>query len=300
MKFSTIAVHDAQFHADDLFAVAVLLEVAAKRGYDEPKVSRLRKPEDIDKQDVVLDVGGIYDPEKMRFDHHQAGYNEKRSAEKGDGISYASFGLVWKHFGQELCSQEIHDRVDKKLVQPIDAHDTGETLLCEYKNGIHPLFLRDMLYRHRPLWDESFSNESFDRGFFDALVEARSMLKRVIEQEESQIAANKIVKEAYEIAVDKRIIEISNRLPFEEQIVKYEEPLFVIMKDVVDRWLVRAISVTGFEVRKSFPKEWSGVFYLDFEKMTGVEGALSCLKGAVVTAKTREAAYKLASLALVN
>ena len=32
---------------------------------------RSRDPKVLDECDVVVDVGGVYDPEKMRFDHHQ-------------------------------------------------------------------------------------------------------------------------------------------------------------------------------------------------------------------------------------
>lgn len=298
-KFSTIATHDSQFHADDLFAVAVLLEVAEKRGETALAVLRLRKREDLDKADLVVDVGGIYDPETLRFDHHQTGYNERRP----NGASYASFGLVWKHFGKELCSEEVHERVDIKLVQGIDAHDTGEVLVCEYSNGVRPLFLRDALYRHRPLWNEHSSNEDFDRAFNIALVEARSILKRYIQQEEAQVAANEIVRKAYDDASDKRIVELSQLIPFEEEICKYPEPLFVVMKDVIDRWQVRGVpaELNKFAVRQQFPESWAGAREPELEKITGVKGALNChLKRFVVTTKTKEAAYEILNLVLKN
>jgi uncharacterized UPF0160 family protein len=43
----------------------------------------------------ILDVGDIYNPDQFRFDHHQAGGAGKRE----NDISYASCGLIWKHFG---------------------------------------------------------------------------------------------------------------------------------------------------------------------------------------------------------
>ena len=43
----------------------------------------------MDSADIVIDVGGQYDPDAGRFDHHQRG----GAGERENGIPYSSFGL---------------------------------------------------------------------------------------------------------------------------------------------------------------------------------------------------------------
>src|SRR5690606_7569866 len=95
----TIVTHNGSFHADDIFACATLtlhLEQQGK-GY---KIIRTRDESRIDSADFVVDVGGIYDEKTNRFDHHQPG----GAGSRDNGVPYAAFGLVWKHYGHLVCS----------------------------------------------------------------------------------------------------------------------------------------------------------------------------------------------------
>ena len=89
-----IVTHSGSFHQDELFAVAAL-----KMIYPDAEIIRTRDPKIIVSGDIVVDIGGISDPEKNRFDHHQDGGAGKRH----NGMPYASFGLVWKKFGRQIC-----------------------------------------------------------------------------------------------------------------------------------------------------------------------------------------------------
>src|SRR5437764_1161911 len=99
MNEVTIVAHNGNFHADDVFAVATVLLVLERSDFPAwrqaiPKIIRTRDPKTIEKADFVVDVGGVYDAENNRFDHHQAG----GAGTRANGIPYASFGLVWKKF----------------------------------------------------------------------------------------------------------------------------------------------------------------------------------------------------------
>lgn len=48
----------------------------------------------LDTLDVVLDVGGVYDPSQDRYDHHQKGFNEVFG--HGFVTKLSSAGLVYK------------------------------------------------------------------------------------------------------------------------------------------------------------------------------------------------------------
>ena len=114
----TVVTHNGNFHADDVFSIAVLKHV-----YPSFNLVRTRDKALMDSADIVIDVGGQYDPDAGRFDHHQRG----GAGERENGIPYSSFGLVWQKYGLALCdnNQAVADRVDAGLVSTIDAIDCG-------------------------------------------------------------------------------------------------------------------------------------------------------------------------------
>ncbi|MFQ3265592.1 MAG: uncharacterized UPF0160 family protein, partial [Colwellia sp.] len=61
-----IATHNGNFHADDVFSIAALKNI-----FPSIKLIRTRNLELIAKADIVIDVGGEYDADAGRFDHHQ-------------------------------------------------------------------------------------------------------------------------------------------------------------------------------------------------------------------------------------
>jgi hypothetical protein len=114
MKVST---HDGRFHADEIFALAALNLL-----YPDLEIVRSRDENVYKNADIIVDVGHVYDPDNFIFDHHQSSFSLKRESE----IPYASFGLVWKHFGEKLCgSSETSEHIDLVIVQAIDADDNG-------------------------------------------------------------------------------------------------------------------------------------------------------------------------------
>ena len=121
----TVVTHNGNFHADDVFSIAVLKHV-----YPSFNLVRTRDKALMDSADIVIDVGGQYDPDAGRFDHHQRG----GAGERENGIPYSSFGLVWQKYGLALCdnNQAVADRVDAGLVSTIDAIDCGQRteILC--------------------------------------------------------------------------------------------------------------------------------------------------------------------------
>jgi uncharacterized UPF0160 family protein len=107
----TIVTHGGNFHPDDVFSLAVLKTVFKDKNLN---IIRTRDEKIIKEGDYVFDVGGIYDESKNRFDHHQEGGAGRRE----NNVPYASIGLVWKKFGEEVCgSKEVADEIDKKLIQ---------------------------------------------------------------------------------------------------------------------------------------------------------------------------------------
>lgn len=61
MKVPVIVTHDGRFHADEILA-CVLLKFLPE--FKDSDIQRSRDQKIIDAGDVVVDVGGVYDPER--------------------------------------------------------------------------------------------------------------------------------------------------------------------------------------------------------------------------------------------
>lgn len=294
-----VVTHDSRFHADDLFAVAVL-NILYK---GKINLIRTRDEEIIKSADIVLDVGMIYDPEKNRFDHHQkdgAGFRE-------NGIPYASFGLIWKHFGNKLCSPEAWEKIDKKIVQSIDAGDNGVdtfTIKPEYK--VYPYLAQFMLFSFMPTWKE---NKTLDESFYEALEMCTKFLKREITSAEHHVEAKKYILDIYEKASDKRIIILDGEKNFSDEdiysVLSSKSEVLFIVKYRPDnkKWHIKGMRINSdeFPVKKQFPKEWGGLINEDLQKISGVEDASFCHRGLfLAVADSLDGALKLTQKAIDN
>ena len=287
--------HDGSFHADDLFACATLCILLEKKG-ETFEIIRTRDSEIINNGDYVFDVGGIYNEENNRFDHHQKGGAGRRD----NGIEYSSFGLVWKKFGEELCgSKESMQIVDNKLVAPIDAGDNGFDLI-EKKYDIFPYLIQDVFSTFKPT---SLEDMDIDKQFLKAFVWAKEILSREIKRANDQIEITKIIQNFYKNSNDKRLIIIDtpkvSRFEIWDALQDFSEPLFVVYK--TDEWRIVAMRLNSnsFENRRDFPKAWAGIKDEEFQKVSGVSDATFCHRGLFLTgAKTKEGAIKLAQIAL--
>lgn len=290
-----IVTHSSKFHSDDIFAVATLLLVLEKEGI-ETEVIRSRDLEIIKSADYVVDVGFIYDESKNLFDHHQEG----GAGERENKIPFSSFGLVWKKYGINLCDNiDIANKVDKVLVQPIDANDNGIQLIETRIKDTYPFTISDIVYTFRPTWKEI---NNLDNIFIQLVSYAKVLISRQIICIKDEEEAGVKVIEAYEKSVDKRIIILDERYPWEEALSKFPEPLFVIYKKRVDdTWSLKTVQDQIYTDRKSLPESWAGKTDKEFEKITGVEGVVFCHRNRfIAVAKTKEAILKLADIALNN
>lgn len=287
-----IVTHNNQFHADDVCAVAVLHLVLGGKY----RLVRTRDAAKIEEADYVVDVGGIHDASRRRFDHHQKG----GAGERPNGIPYAAFGLVWKEYGVLLTGSEAAARhIDDAIVAPFDASDNGFEICDPRVKGISPFSFSYHLTAFNPLWDEA---QDFDAGFKRAVEAAVPMIKRAIQRAVGSEKGNVLAEADYQKAEDKKIIEIAGAYPWREAIMSHPEPLFVIRKNIEgETWGARAVPVaeTGFANRKEFPVEWAGLSDGELARVSGVPDAIFCHnKRFLAVAKTREGALALARKAV--
>ena len=102
--------------------------------YKDAALIRSREPSQLSRCDVVVDVGGDYDPSNHRYDHHQRTFNAS-FPERSTKLSSA--GLVWLHFGRGIVAAEtglsedapevrtLWNKMYLDFIEAIDAHDNG-------------------------------------------------------------------------------------------------------------------------------------------------------------------------------
>lgn len=132
-----VGTHDGVFHCDEILACFLLRQLPQ---YSNAQIVRSRDPTVLDACDVVVDVGGVFEPSRHRYDHHQRNFNHSLSSllpSKEFKIKLSSAGLIYAHFGHEIIgnllgwgktepkTDAIFDKVYENFVQEIDAIDNG-------------------------------------------------------------------------------------------------------------------------------------------------------------------------------
>jgi uncharacterized UPF0160 family protein len=283
----TIVTHNGNFHADDVFSIAALKNI-----FPSFKLIRTRDLELIGKADIVIDVGGEYDPDAGRFDHHQRGGAGGRE----NGIPYSSFGLIWQKYGLEICqgNQDIAKAVDAGLVSTIDAID------CGHVEGVSQgISLSQTISMFNPTWQE---DSHFDSCFDEAVEFASRVLTRFIASANGGISAKAIVAKAIDNAEDPRVIVLEKYTPWKRTVHALSEAaLYVVYPSQTGQWRIQTVPVEpgSFEDRKSLPKQWAGLSDEALKEVTGIDDAMFCHNGLFIAgAESFESTMKMASMAL--
>jgi len=299
MKKMRIGTHGGSFHADDAISVAILLAL-----HPGAEVVRSRDPEVWATCDFLVDVGGEYDVERKRFDHHQKGFREQRE----NGVRYASSGLVWKTYGRiyaglvccpgydGLDLEAIAREVDIRLIQHADAVDVGDWAPAEAHFS-----LTGIINSMNSTWREDSDGD--DARFAEAVALAGTVLRNLVREVEAELAAAAKVR-AGKLRSHGRILVLEEaRLPF-DPVVCAEMPgvLFIVYPESRgEQTQVRVVpKVLGtFDARADLPDAWGGLRDADLAQVTGVDDAVFCHTGLFICgARSQEGAIRLAELAV--
>ena len=289
-----VATHDGSFHADDVFAVATLSLVDAAL-----QIVRTRDEDLQASCDLRVDVGWREDAASGDFDHHQRG----GAGERPNGVRYASFGLVWRHYGERICGgdPDVAEWIDRSLVQGIDAHDNGQRVSAPLIDDLEPMTVSRALTAYNPLWDEDDSPAEGDRRFGEAVALAGRILAREVAAGAAHARAAALVADAIGRAADPRLIELDRDLPWHRAVVTgAPEALFVIYPKT-SAWGLRAVprELGDFANRRDLPAAWAGLSGAGLVAATGVGDAVFCHSARfMAVAGSREGITALARLAL--
>lgn len=212
MTQKVICTHSGTFHCDEALAVFMLQCLPE---WKDATTIRTRDNTVIESADIVVDVGGVYDPEKLRFDHHQRGFNE--TFNDSTTIKLSSAGLVYKHFGKQiikrvnesLTDEEIdmvHYKVYKNFIEEIDANDNGIEQYDSAKlreSGIiatHSVTstIAARVSGFNPDWNDKEGQERINKAFMQGVAYVGDEFMRKVQHYSSAwIEARKFVKECY-------------------------------------------------------------------------------------------------------
>lgn len=277
-----IGTHSGTFQADEAMGCWLLRQLPT---YRHSRVVRSRDKDVLDPLDIVIDVGGVYNHETLRYDHHQRGYDERfDGGNKGSTITeqtegrvtkLSAAGLVYRHYGKDVLKEFYPDlpanlvdlayiKIYDKLLEALDAIDTG---VEQAPQGVELLYhdstgLASRVSRLNPRWnevDESTGEKPNHDDRFAQAVELCgqdfvSVMTKVVE---SDIPARKFVEEALlkrqETDASGEIICFAHGgLPWRDHLYELEkehkvDPLvkFVLYQDLSDMWRVQAVTIEG-------------------------------------------------------
>lgn len=292
LNLKTLAVHDKKFHADDVLAAMLLRAI-----YPGLKIVRTRRVEEINQCDIVADVGSVYDPIKLRFDHHQEG----KAGSRDNGIEYSAFGLVWKHWGLEVCKGrvDLFKYIDERIVQPVDAQDNGQPLFRDPIFGVSDFNLDELtsMVMNPTLSEEGVEDELFE----EAMDLFEFIFGRMLKSQFEVFELKEQILKDYSKLKDKRFMVHERHGPVLKFKDQMPELLFYVFRDRQDdRWLMKTVGgVAEFSNRKSLPEAWAGKEGPELERASGIKGMIFCHNNLFICgADSKEAILEALKVAL--
>jgi Uncharacterized conserved protein related to MYG1 family len=255
--YITAFTHSGKFHADDVFSAALLKiiypDIEIQRGNSVP----------VDFKGLVFDIG------YGEFDHHQKG-----SPVRDNNIPYASFGLLWKAYGEGILGELDAKEFDEYFIQQLDLNDNTGT-----KN-----ILADIIESFNPPWNRTIDMQE---AFNDACTFAKTILEKQIEKLRSESDAIEYIATAVDEASDGILI-LDKYIPWKKAI-KSPEIKYVILASQRGGYKVQPTNEKYY-----FPECWRGLQQEKLVVLTGIPSIIFCHKsGFLCTTNSLEDAKKL-------
>ena len=329
---TVIGTHSGTFQADEAMGCWMLRQIPA---YRNAKVVRSRDMNVLNECNIVIDVGGTYDHSKLRYDHHQRGYDERFGPKKGEEercTKLSASGLVYRHYGKEVLQAHYPDLKDNyldlaytklydSLLEALDAIDTGVEMVPD---GVQPLWkdstgLSRRVARLNPRWNEEDENGNSpdpDERFAIAMEtcgqDFMAVLTAIVESDiPARGHVEKALQERAKTDPSEEIICFpSGGLPWRNHLYDLEKEMeleklikFVLYTDQGGMWRVQAVTVEGqaFQNRLSLPEAWRGVRDEELEGVCKIPGARFVhAAGFIGGASTYEGALAMAKAGLAT
>ncbi|KAH0550432.1 MYG1 protein C27H6.8 [Cotesia glomerata] len=294
----TIGTHDGCFHCDEALACFMLKQLPE---YKNATVIRSRNKKILDPCDIVIDVGGEYDPSKHRYDHHMRDFKETASSvlKRDDcpwDIKLSSAGLVYCHFGhrilKEMLPEVIEDadihiifkRVYDSLIKEVDAIDNGVPMFDAEPKYRIVTNLSARVSRLNPEWNSQGLDS--DCQFAKAVELCGEEFRYFVESSARiWLPAREYVRQAlekrFEVDPSGEIFELQKSVLWKDHFFELEKSMnisppikYVIFKD--NSWRIQCIPVSlgSFITRLALPEEWAGLRDEELTRVSGIDGCV--------------------------
>jgi len=309
MATKKIGTHNGTFHCDEALACFMLKQLPE---FKDAEIVRTRDPKLLDECDIVVDVGGVFDPSRLRFDHHQKTFDHSFNSLM-DGMRFttklSSAGLVYVHYGKQLIKQSIganeknadvssdlvnllFERMYERFIEEIDAGDNG----IDQKDGKARYAVTTTLASRvgalNPSWNSEVKDET--ESFHKAVaMTGKEFMDRLEYMYKSWWPARDLVKAAVERRFE---VDPSGQImSFELGGCPWKEHLFVIEKEMgIDeasslkyvvfpdeknqKWMIVCVppGPNTFESRLPLPESWRGLRDKELSDFIGLEGCVFC------------------------
>ena len=279
--------HCGTMHADEIFSTAFLeLYLGERLVYRVSNVDNL----EINEEQIVYDIG------RGKFDHHQTD-----ALKREDGITYCSFGLLWKEFGKKFLKQqdiyyvdEVFNFIDKDFVEAIDADDNGVFPKIEANYKVKTLSSLFKLFN--PSFD-SCQDESTQ--FMRAVNVAKIIIEEEMTYANGKVLADKKVSEILETCANDKYMILDNFIPYEDTILNSSNGnniLFVAFPSNRGGYAIKTVPKSNDDhtARLSFPEEWAGLAGSELEEVSKIKGLRFCHTGRfIVSCNNLDTVYKV-------
>jgi uncharacterized UPF0160 family protein len=255
-----IYTHSNTFHADEMMAIALLQQyifnnerVEIIRTRDKTILEKAKNEEGT----FVIDVGFIYDPSKLNFDHHQSEMNLGWE----NGILYSSCGLIWKWLRDnkvlnQYMNDETMDMMEDVLIKRVDAADNGQAPWNE--GAILAGYNRN---------DDTPDGSKQMKQFLKAVNVSRDVLQNVYSDIRSELKAKKKVMKALETTYDKKykILALSDNTYHDYIVMAMQltnnELNMLVYPHSKNRWVLKTAPSdpkNGYSTKNPSPETWRG------------------------------------------
>lgn len=275
-KKIVVGTHNGIFHCDEVLAIAILSVLNNK----DVDVIRSRDIKFLEENtDILVDIGG------GEFDHHQKGGNGERI----NGVKYASAGLIWRKYGNQvidlLSNNEleqnevdmISNSIDNIFIQKVDMEDNGQLLTS------HPFqFINSFL----PSWNaECNYNEKFE----ECVNAVKTIFENMIISNISLYLAKKEISSrlgSEETHIGNILVLPCQTIPWTDELINYNECSeskvdFVVFPYPAGGYALQCVPPSKdnkFGQRIKLPEEWAGET-TNLPEISGIQSAILCHNG---------------------
>ena len=306
-----IGTHSGTFHCDEALGCAMMQLHPKWKG---AAVVRSRDPAQLAQCDLVMDVGGEYDHEKLRYDHHQRGFDEVLG--RGFTTKLSACGLIYKHYGLEIITalhpalapqaEMFYDKVYGSFVEHVDAIDNG--IAVTQPNFSVSTTLSARVGQLNPAWNQEDSAEDSNNRFrFAMLTTGREFLGKLHGFTTSWWPARSIVKDALskrlEVHPSGKVISLDGFCPWKTHLMDLEAeealetPIEYVLYVSSGQWRIQCVPVASgsFQSRKPLPEPWRGIRDDQLSELSGVKDCVFVHStGFTGGNKTREGILEMA------